>query len=168
MYYKLPEKFSSKWLLVYLGSLLISGAIILTAVGFAGIMMGQDVFKVNIWILYFFVAFANLIVCLFGFFNGKYIFLLLGLSVLVGTFTSGLLVAEDHGGWEYFAGIMSLLLYIGIGLIVGVVVELGIRYKEKKQVTNKKKIKLKKKTTLLLLLYFIILLMPLLISFFDL
>jgi len=161
---KLPKKFSLKWLLVYLLSLVISGIIILTAVTLAGIIIGQEVFEFNMLILWFFVAVANLIVCFFGFFNGRYIFLFSGLAVLIGTFTSAILVAEDYNGWEYFSSIMALALYFGFGLIVGMIVEGVVHFKDKNKVDVDKEKKPSKNTSILLTLYIILLVIPLVMS----
>jgi len=168
MFRKLPKKFSVKWLLVYLLSLVISGIIILTAVTLAGILIGKEVFEFNMLILWFFVAVANLIVCFFGFFNVRYMFLFSGLAVLIGTVNSALLVAEDYSGWEYFSGVMSLVLYLVFGLIVGMIVEGVVHFKDKNKIDADKKKKTTKKTSILLSLYIILLVIPLLLSLINL
>jgi len=161
---KFPEKYSGKWFIVYVVSLFISGIIVLSALTLAGILIGKEVFEYNMLILFFFIAIANFIICLIGFFNGKYIFLLSALSVLIGSFTSALLITEDYNGWEYFSGMMSLALYMGFGLIVGSILEVIIFIKNKKKSTENNNKKTSKKKYILLIIYIILLVIPLVTS----
>jgi|SRR6056297_776226 len=164
---KFPEKYSGKWFIVYVVSLFISGIIVLSALTLAGILIGKEVFEYNMLILFFFIAIANFIICLIGFFNGKYIFLLSALSILIGSFTSALLITEDYNGWEYFSGIMSLALYMGFGLIAGSIVEGIIFIKNKKKPDENNK-KTSKKIYILLIIYIILLVIPLVTSLINL
>jgi len=106
--------------------------------------------------------------CLFGFFNGKHIFLLSGLAVLIGAFTGLLLVTEDYNGWEYFSAVMSLVLYALFGIVVGTIVEIVLFTKNKRKMVTNQDGTPEKKTTkwplILVIVYVVLLIVPVVTS----
>lgn len=111
---KIPERFSMKWLLIWLVTSLASLVVMTVTLGIA-VLMGAEVGGAVI-VTYMTVLFLNIIVCLIGFFGGRYWFAISEMGLLAAGSVGTSVALVDYAGWEALVVVYALIF---IGLVTG-------------------------------------------------
>lgn len=116
-----PAKFSRRWGRVWAGYFVII---------FIFLLLSQLLLRVDfsfgaLWSLILMAAFISFITCLGGFLGGRFYFLICSLGIFLGIiYLMYTAIANPSPGWGDLTSIVGFLLWLVVGLVIGVFAEL--------------------------------------------
>jgi len=116
-----PAKFSRRWGRVWAVYFVIIFAFLL----FSQLILQADFSGSSLWSLILMAAFTSFITCLGGFLGGRFYFLICSLGIFLGIiYLIYTAIANPSPGWGDLTSIVGFLLWLVIGLVIGVFTEL--------------------------------------------
>ena len=120
-------------MLFFLKTTLLSIGVGLILATVSSLVVGHGLLEIEVAYLTLIIAIIHLVNTLWGVIDNRDLYFIQGVTLFVATVFSMIALAVDFGGWAYYSAALLLVVYIGLGFIVGVITQIvrRLRYKDK-------------------------------------